>query len=499
MTTAMETLADHKISSVLDENDALLKRVLGIGVSWDLIAKPFVFGGVRMTAYTANGYFLTMNMVLIVENVEMTIKEFVERHHGQFTLEELVNYLNLTIGFVQVTLVTTLKDAVRYILSGPLVIFFDGFDRVLMVDTRIYPMRSIEEPELERVVRGPRDGFVETMLMNVALIRRRLRDPRLRVELLQIGTRSQTDVSLLYLEDVTNDEFVRQFRDGLRSIQMDIVAMGEQAVTESLGRVKWNPYPIVRYTERPDVAATSLLEGQVVVVVDTTPEVIIGPTTLFHHLHHPEDYHMYPLNGTYMRLVQILGAAVSVFSPAVFILLAAEHHLLPKSLSFLGVPKRLPVPLGLQFLVAQLVVDLFERAVINTPTTLATAIGVLAALVFGQFAVMMDLVTPEVLVYMGAAVVAQFATSSHELSTANRLSRLFLIIATWIFGGAGFAAATAVLIFLLASTRSFGVPYLWPVLPFDWLGFKNLILRRPLYEYQTRSTILRAKTDERRG
>ncbi|MHB1685130.1 MAG: spore germination protein, partial [Bacilli bacterium] len=247
MTTAMESLDNVIISSSLEKNDDFLKELLGIGVSWDLIAKPFVFADVKMTAYTANGYFLTMNMVLIVENLEMTIKEFAASHpKGSFAMAELANYLNVTVGFVQVQIVKKMKDAVRYILSGPLVIFIDGYEDVLLIDTRIYPMRSIQEPEVERVVRGPRDGFTETMLINVALIRRRLRDPRLRIELLQIGTRSQTDVSLIYLQDVTDDKLVAQFRDKLQAITSDIIAMGEQPVAEWLGAVRWNPYPIVR-------------------------------------------------------------------------------------------------------------------------------------------------------------------------------------------------------------------------------------------------------------
>ncbi|PWI58144.1 spore gernimation protein GerA [Sulfoacidibacillus thermotolerans] len=490
----MEALSNVNISANLEENDAFLKELLGIGVSWDLIAKPFVFADIKMTAYTANGYFLTMNMVLIVENLEMTIKEFVDRHPNRsFTLDELVNYLNVTIGFVQVQIVTKMSDAVRFILSGPLVIFIEGYEEVLMIDTRIYPMRSIDEPAVERIVRGPRDGFVETMLMNVALIRRRLRDPRLRVELLQIGARSQTDVSLMYLQDVTNDQLVDRFRQALKSIPTDIVAMGEQAVTEWLGKVGWNPYPIVRYTERPDVAATGLLEGQVVVVVDTTPEVIVGPTTVFHHLHHPEDYHSYPIVGLYLRIGIILASFISVLAPGFFIVLAAEHDHLPKAIAFLGTPKPLPLPLGLQFLMAQLGVDLFERAVINTPSTLASAIGIVSGLVFGQFATMMNLVSPEVLVFMGGAAIAQFATSSRELSSANRLMRLLMIVLSWIFGGIGFTVGIVFILVLLLRTRALGVPYLWPLFPFDWQGAKALFVRPPLYKVGKKSSIFKTK------
>ncbi len=496
----METVGQVSISTCLQDNDEYLKQLLGIGVSWDLIAKPFVFDGVKMTSYTVNGYFLTMNMVLIVENLEMTLKEFVQSHRDHaFAISELVAYLNVTIGFVQVQIVDRMQDAVRYILSGPMVTFLDGYDQALMIDTRIYPMRGIQEPEVERLVRGPRDGFVETMLMNVALIRRRMRDPRLRVELMQLGTRSQTDVSLIYLQDVTSEELVDDVRGRLKALDADVVAMGEQAVTESIGHVAWNPFPITRYTERPDVATQALVEGQIVIVVDTTPEAIVLPTTIFHHIHHIEDYHGYPINGTYMRWVMLVGSLMSVLAPGVFIVLAQNAASVPKWFAPLFIPKNLPLPLGVQFFLAQIGVDLFERAVINTPTALATAIGVVAALVFGQFATMMDLVTPEVLVFMGVAAIAQFAISSHELGAANRLVRLFVITAASTLGIWGYAGSVVVIFLVLAFTKSFGVPYLWPFVPFDWEGFKGLLVRRPLYGPDGRPAIFRPKTPARRG
>ena len=499
MTTAMESLEDRIISSCLDDNDAFLKQLLGIGTSWDLIAKPFVFDEIRMTAYTANGYFLTMNMVLILEDLAACIRLFVSRQQTPFTVEDLVAFLQVTIQFVQVQVIDVMKDAVRFILSGPLVVFLDGYEKVLLIDTRIYPMRSIEEPEIERIVRGPKDGFTETMLMNVVLIRRRLRDPRLRVELLQVGTRSQTDVSLIYLEDVTNSSLVDFMRDKLKALNTDTTAMGEQTVTEYLAHVTWNPLPIARYTERPDVAVTGLLEGQVVIVVDTTPEVIIAPTTVFHHMHHPEDYHVYPANGTYLRMVMLFGLVASVFSPSLFILLAGLGSHLPKDLAMIMSPKPLPLPLGLQFILAQVSVDLFERAVINTPTPMATAIAVVAGLVFGQFAVMMNLITPEVLVFMGAAVIAQFATSSRELAAANRLFRFVLIVLTWLFGWIGYGLGSLGIIILVITTKSFCVPYFWPVIPFDWEGIKGVFIRGTLTREDRRSTIFHAKTPSKKG
>ncbi|SPF49067.1 conserved membrane hypothetical protein [Candidatus Desulfosporosinus infrequens] len=496
------------ISAQLQENVAYLNKLLGVGQgpghSWDIMAKSFNFSELSMMSYVLNGYFLTMNMVLLLEDLEKRIQMFVAQNDS-YTLQDLINYLNTNVAFVQVQAVPKMEDVVRFILSGPLVTLVDGFDVALLIDTRIYPMRGIQEPEIERVIRGPRDGFVETMLMNTALIRRRLRDPSLRVELMQIGTRSKTDVSLMYLEDVVNSDIVNTVRERLQSIQTDTIAMAEQSVTELIGDVKWNPYPIVRYTERPDVAATALVEGQVVIVVDTSPEVIIAPITFFQLLQHPDEYHQYPMVGTYRRWIMLIAAFITIILPGIFLLANFHPELVSKQLSFFKADRTDPLPLWAELIVAEIVIDVLRIAVMTSPVTLASMVSIMAAIIFGQFVSQIHLLQPEVLVYMAFVMIAQFSLTSYDLASANQMSRLFILICTQLgfafhMRALGFGAGLAVWWVFLSTRKSFGIPYLWPLLPFKWKnGMDNVLLRKPFSNIHGRPGILHPKIQKRDG
>lgn len=497
-----------EISRNLDDNVNYINGLLGIGQgpghSWDIMAKPFGYGNFRMMSYVLNGYFLTMNMVLILQEFEKHVLMFRQQHeNGTFTVDELVDYLNKNVGFVQVQTITKMQDAIRFILSGPLITFIDGFEYVFMIDTRIYPMRSIEPTEVERVIRGPRDGFVETMLMNTALIRRRLRDPALRAELIQVGTRSKTDVTLMYLLDVADPQLVGRVRKALKGITADIVAMGEQAVTELISRVGWNPYPIVRYTERPDVAATALVDGQVVIVVDTSPEVIIAPVSLFQLLQHPEEYHTYPLLGSYWRWLSLGTNILTILLPGLVLFVNLQPTSAPHWMSFLQVGKAPPLPLWVELCLVEFALDMLRKAVLNTPTNIAAMVSIVAAFAFGENSPNVNFMPPVVLLYLAFVLVAQLSLPSYEVAVANEMSRFFVIGLTAIgyaFGVQywGFVLAMVLWFVFIATRKSFGVPYLWPLIPFQWHhGLLEVILRRPINERTGRPSVLHPKMQKR--
>lgn len=481
MPQQISEVKNMSISSKLEDNVNYVNNLLGVGTSWDILAKPFKFGRFNMMSYVTNGFFLTMNMVLILESFQQSVELFERQKEGEtYTLEDLVDFLNANVAFVQVQTIEKMEDAVRFILSGPLITFIDGFDKVLNIDTRIYPMRSITTPETERVVRGSHDAFTETMLMNTSMIRRRLRDPRLRVELMQAGERAQTDISLMYLKDVADESLVDSIRQRLLHLKSGGLMMGEQQVMDHIANIKWNPYPLARYTERPDVASASLIEGQIVIVVDTTAQVIIAPTTFFQHLQHPQEYNSYPIVGTYLRWVIILSVFASIFLPGVFLLANAHPQFIPKWASFFVASRHDPLPLWAELLVAELGLDILRLSVLNTPVVLASAVGIVAALLFGQFSTTIHLLQPEVLVYMGLVMIAQYATSSYELGSANQISRLWIMLWTAGLGWIGFAVGVLSWFIRLATTKTFGKPYMWPLLPFRWTnGMRDILLRLP--------------------
>ncbi len=367
----------------------------------------------------------------------------------------------------------------------------------MLVDAKNFPVRSTEEPDLERVVRGSRDGFVETLLTNVTLVRRRLRDPRLKLEITQVGNRTQTDVCIGYIQDICDMDLVESVRDKIKSVNVDGLPLAEKQLEEAIIGKGWNPYPMVRYSERPDVVAAHMLEGHMVVFVDTSPSVMILPTTFFHHVQHAEEYRQTPLVGSYLRWVRFMGIAASLFLLPLWFLIVTSPQLKPAGLDFIGPQETAKIPLILQFLIAELGIDLMRMAAVHTPTPLATAMGLVAAILIGDIAVKTGLFVNEVILYLAVAAVGTFATPSYELSLANRLARLVLLVSAAIFKVPGLVIASTLLIAMLAMQRSYNTPYLWPFLPFNGKAMYDIMVRRPFLSMRTRMSLTKTKDGTR--
>jgi stage V sporulation protein AF len=379
------------------------------------------------------------------------------------------------------------------VLSGATGMYIDGESTMLMLDTKSFPIRMPEEPSLERVVRGSRDGFVETLLMNVSLVRRRLRDPKLRLENIRVGERTRSDVCVAYIEDIADKELVESIRDKIKSVNLDGIPLADKQLEEAMVKRGWNPYPLVRYSERPDVVAAQLLEGSVAVFVDTSPSVMILPTTFFDLVQHAEENRQAPFIGTYLRWLRYCGIMASLFLVPVWLLFAMNPQLLPPSLDFIGPSNISKLPLFLQFLLAEAGIDLMRMAAIHTPTPLAMAISLVSAVLVGDIAVKTGLFINEVILYMAIAAIGMFATPSYELSLANRIVRLMLICIVAAFNIPGLVVGWTIIFVTLVMQRSFNRPYMWPFIPFDPNGLLNIIFRLPVLDNRKRPNLLRPK------
>ncbi|HOL16728.1 MAG TPA: spore germination protein [Bacillota bacterium] len=480
-----------KISRKIEENLEYLKERLQLGESnFDVILKEITIGGKKAALLFLDGFTNSQISSFILRAVLNVKRE-------EITPAPLEKLLRQIIPFVEVTPINDLEEAIREALAGPMILFLDGERQALVIDTREYPVRSPEEPDIEKVTRGSRDGFVETLVYNIALIRRRIRDPQLRVEAIKAGQRSVTDVAILYLNDVARPEIVDQVRKRIKSINIDALPMAEKSVEEFIAGSYWNPFPEVRYTERPDVAAAHLVEGHVVIIVDTSPSVMIAPVTFFHHLQHAEEFRHSAIIGTYIRWVRMLGFLLSFLLIPVWILLAEEPRYLPEFLSFIGPKEQAAIPLYLQFIIAHFGLDLVRMASIHTPSPFATALGLVGALLIGQIAVEVGFFVPEVLLYTGLVALGIFATPSWELSMANRVVLLLLILSTGIFGLPGLLGGLAVLVLRIGTTRSFGFPYLWPLIPFNAKALLSIVVRRPIPVSRIRPSFLKVKDVDR--
>ncbi len=474
------------ISPKLKENLEYLSQKLGVGISFDVLLREFTIGRKKVAFAFIDGFINSDLVTLIMQSL-------MKARHEEVVPNSLDKIYYKLLPYGETSFVDNLEESVAEILAGPMVFFIEGESKAIVVDTREYPVRAPEEPDVEKVTRGSRDGFVETLLFNIALIRRRVRDPGLRTEVMQVGSRSLTDVALLYIEDIVNPYILERVKERLQKINVDGLPMAENSVEEFITESFWNPFPEVRYTERPDVAAVHLLEGHVCIVVDTSPSVIIAPVTLFHHVQHAEEFRHNPIIGLYIRWVRLIGILVSVFLVPLWLIIAEHPGLLGNFLEFIGPREEPAIPLFVQFIFANIGLDLIRMASIHTPSPLATALGLVGGLLIGEIAIEVGIFVPEVLLYIGLVAIGVFATPSWELGLANRLIHVFLLVLTGIFSFYGFIAGLVALLVLLLLTRSFGLPYLWPVYPFHAPSILSIILRKPVPVKGYRPAFLKTK------
>ncbi|MED4851013.1 spore germination protein [Caldifermentibacillus hisashii] len=478
------------VSKNIHENINNLRQILGIGKSFDVIQLDLLYAERDMAVFFIDGFIKDDVFVQIMKLLSGLKAEEISDH----PLEKL---LRSYIPYVEIETTDDLQKVADMVLAGPTALIVDGIDKAILIDARTYPARSPEEPDIERVVRGSRDGYVETLVFNTALTRRRIRDRTLRMEYMQVGRRSKTDVVVCYLEDIADEDLVIDIKKSLEKIDTDGIPMAEKTVEEFISGNHWNPYPTVRYTERPDTAAAHLYEGHVCIIVDGSPSVIIAPTTFWHHLQHAEEYRNKPVVGAYLRLVRFLAVWASIFLLPLWYLLAVQPELLPERLSFIGPNEDGQIPLYLQFLLIEVGIDMLRMAAIHTPNSLATALGLVAALMIGQVAVEVGLFSNEVILYLSIAAIGMFATPSYEMSLANRIFRLILLTLTAILYEIGFVIGTFLWVLLLVTMKSYNVPYLWPFIPFDFKGMMDIIIRAPIPLKRTRPKFLDPKDPDR--
>jgi stage V sporulation protein AF len=481
---------DIPLSKSLSENKETMVELMGIGTTFDIVYREVVYGNKEMGMVYVNGFAKDETLIPIMNRLSLLERE-------QLVPSTLKHMFETFIPHIQVEKADNFKDIVAKVLSGSTIFFIDKENEALVVDAKSYPARSPAEPEVETVVRGSRDGFIETILANTALTRRRIRDQRLRIEMLKVGKRSQTDIAVAYLKDVADPSLLESIKDKIAAVDVDGLPMADKQVEELILKKGWNPYPLVRYTERPDIAAAHILEGHILVFVDTSPSAMILPTTFFHHLQHAEEYRQTPAVGIYLRWVRYFGVFASIGLLPLWMLFAMNPEMLPENLKFIGPSEKGTLPIFLQFLFAEIGIDLMRMAAIHTPTPLATAMGLVAAVLIGDIAVKVGLFIPEVILYLAIASVGSFATPSYELSLANRLARLVLLASTFLLGVPGFVGAMTIWVILLATTQSYKSPYLWPFIPFNGTALLNLIFRRPMYQMTIRPSITQPQQKRR--
>ncbi|ABR49350.1 GerA spore germination protein [Alkaliphilus metalliredigens QYMF] len=483
---------DNKVplSKNFSHNINYLLKELRVDENFDIIHRQLEYANRKFGLFFVDGFANENVMVMIMRELEHLAPNDIYKD----AVDKLVKRF---IPHIEVEKIDDLEESITQILSGQAVLIIEGCNEGILIDIREYPSRSPEEPDIERVVRGPRDGFVETLVFNVALIRRRVRDRSLIMEPLQVGTRSKTDIVIAYLDSVVDLDLVAQLKQKIEDISIDGLPMEEKSLEEFIFGRHYNPYPMVRYTERADTCGVHLREGHILMLVDGSPSVMICPATFWHHLQHAEEYRQKPIVGMFLRWVRFTAVFASLFLLPLWYVLAENPHLLPESLKFIGPETTGQVPLFWQFFLAEIGIEILRMAAIHTPSALATALGLVAAILIGEVAINVGLFAEEVVLYLAIAAMSTFATPSYELSLANRMFRLVFLIGGALFGIYGFLGSILLWIILLATSKSLGVPYLWPLIPFNGKALLDLFIRIPVPLKTKRPSALKTQDDTR--
>lgn len=457
-----------KVSTQLAQNMKYLADTLYVNESFDLIYRVIDIGGRKACMYFIDGFCKDELMQKMLQYF-MTLKpeEIPEDAHGMS--KKFVPYGEVDIS--------PDWDTVLYsIMSGVFALFIEGFDSCILIDSRTYPSRSVSEPEKDKVLRGSKDGFVETIVFNTALIRRRIRSTDLRMEMLRAGKSSQTDIVLCYMDSRVNREFLHKIRERIQNIQVDALTMNQESLAECLYKKRWyNPFPKFKFTERPDTAAAQVLEGNIIILVDNSPSAMITPTSIFDVVEEADDYYFPPITGTYLRMTRFLISILTFLITPTFLLLMNNPQWIPKGFAFIQVQDAPNIPLIWQFLILELAIDGLRLAAVNTPNMLSTPLSVMAALVLGEFSVNSGWFNSEVMLYMAFVAIANATQASYELGYALKFMRILTLILTQLFNIWGYIGGIALLLAAIVCNRTVsGESYIYPLLPLSW---KNLCRR----------------------
>lgn len=370
------------------------------------------------------------------------------------------------VPYGEVSLKTT-DEIADEILAGMTALYLEGFDRWLSIDVRRYPQRTTCEPEDDKVLRGSKDGFVETVIFNLALIRRRIRDKNLIARSFRVGKGSRTDVILCYIDGVADAKLVRDLEQRICQIHTPSIRMNQQSLIEALYRKRWlNPFPKVKYTERPDVAAAVCMKGNIVILVDNSPSAILIPTSIFDLIEEADDYYFPPVTGTYIRIARGMITLLSVVLTPLWLLALQNPDYVPEFLRFTLVTEPIHIPIFWQLIMIEVGIDGLRLAAMHTPNSMTSAIGIIGAIAFSQFGIDTGWFCTASVLYMALVTIANNSQPNYELGYSLKYVRVILLTMTALLNFVGFVIGLLIIFLLLLTNHTIsGKSYLYPLIP----------------------------------
>ncbi len=467
-------ILESRISRNIKENRKYFHEKLNVDVNFDMLYRDLIVGEKDSVIYFIDGFCkdeLMMKMLQYFIGLKATDLP-----------DSAAEMLKRNMPYVEVDMEDRKDKIVTAILSGQLAMFIDGFDKCILIDSRTYPARSVSEPDKDKALRGSKDGFVETIIFNTALIRRRIRDTDLCVEMLQAGSSSKTDIALLYMGKRVDENFLMEIKSRIKGLKVDALTLNQESLAECLYDKRWlNPFPKFRFTERPDTSAAQILEGNIIILVDNAPQAMILPTSLFDITEEADDYYFPPLTGTYLRFAKLVILTFSYFVTPLYLLLSTNPQWIPEAFAFIQMKDPSNIPIFWQFIILEVALDGLRLAAVNTPNMLSTPLSIMAALILGDFSVSSGWFNAEVMLYMAFVALANYTQTNYELAYAVKFMRIANLILTSLFGIFGFIAGIGLFLLSLINNKMLsGRGYLYPLIPFHYKELKKRFLRRSI-------------------
>ncbi len=460
-----------EFSQNLNENITYLHKKLNVQENFDVVYRIIHIGGREACLYFIDGFTKDDSLLKILQAFS-TIKpeDMPEDAHG---------FSKRYLPYGEIGLLKKDDDMITQLLSGVSCLFIDGYDSCLTIDCRTYPSRGVSEPEKDKVMRGSRDGFVETLVFNTALIRRRIRDPKLTMEIMSTGESSHTDIAVCYMKGRVDQQLLHTIKQRITNLKVDALTMNQESLAECIYPHKWfNPFPKFKFSERPDTAAASVLEGNIIILVDNSPSAMILPSSVFDIIEEADDYYFPPITGTYLRLSRMAISLLSLLLTPTWLLFMQNPDLIPSWLAFIRLSDPLNVPLIWQLLILEFAIDGLRLAAVNTPNMLTTPLSVIAGIVLGEYAVKSGWFNSETMLYMAFVTIANYSQASFELGYAMKFMRILILILTALFNIWGFIIGIVISVCAIIFNRTIaGKSYIYPLLPFSLKELKKRFLR----------------------
>ena len=460
-----------EFSQNLKDNITYLHKKLNVQTNFDVVYRVVHIGGREACLYFIDGFTKDESLLKILQ-VFSTIKpeDMPKDAHG---------FSKQYVPYGEIGLLSNDQDMTVQLLSGVSCLFIDGYDKCITIDCRTYPARGVSEPEKDKVMRGSRDGFVETLIFNTALIRRRIRDPRLTMEITSAGESSHTDIAICYMENRVDKQLLDKIKKRIQNLKVDALTMNQESLAECIFPHKWfNPFPKFKFSERPDTAAASILEGNIIILVDNSPSAMILPSSVFDIIEEADDYYFPPITGTYLRLSRMTISLLSLLLTPTWLLFMQNTELIPDWLAFIRLSDPLNVPLIWQLLILEFAIDGLRLAAVNTPNMLTTPLSVIAGIVLGEYAVKSGWFNSETMLYMAFVTIANYSQASFELGYAMKFMRIIILILTSILNIWGFVIGIILSACAIIFNRTIaGKSYIYPLIPFSLSELKKRFLR----------------------